>query len=306
MNYLSISYWNSSDVGGMLYHNHAYKNRMYFDTTPALFEETVTEEGQEDADKNFVATFRKTQRVYKCDLVCTPEMIEALYFIQQHDHIEIKLKNEEKQLVKDFAVTNDGWEFGGHVCRCTFQFTTQYIRSTASADNFKLNFTANLSPCIDLITSTSPTFINPSGSGVADGSRYIVTDPTLTDDIYQYTGGAWVAQNEALIGNIVYVSHDLHNYYFDGAKWRQYPQITSASVAGFIATIKGWSLPGTFVQLQEYVGGSWGNVGVVATAPTFQSIGIKYTTTAGAHTFRVHAYSHGYDYGYSSNYVVDV
>lgn len=311
MDFLTISYWNSSDLGGMLYHNQPYKNRMYIDTTPALFEEQVEEEGVEDGDKNFIPTFRKITKIYKCDLVCSPEFIEALYFVQMHDHIMIRQKNDEDQIVKDFAVTKDSDEFGGHLVKCTFQFTTQYVRKTASADNYHSScFTANLVQVVDVVAWNSAVVFNPSNNGVVDGSRYVVTRPAtigithgLTQGIYMYSGGQWIEQETANEGDIVYCTTDAINYYFDGTTWRKWIELLTLTNVGTTVKAKGWAMPGTFIQLQLFVAGSYSNVGTPVSVEAFKTTGISYTSSAGTQRYRVHCYSHGCDYGYS-NYIV--
>lgn len=301
MSYLVLTYWNSSDVGGMLYHNHPYKNRVYVDATPALCDIEVKEEGVEDGDKNFIPTFRKTQKLYKCDIVCSPEFLEQLFFIQQHDHIEIKLKNEESQLVNDWGVTIDEWIFGGHVVKCTFQFTTQYILQTSLKDNIKSScYIPTVAQVTDIITNNSMTFIDPTNNGVTDGSRYIVIRTIGLDDVYLYTGGAWVAQNEAIEGAICYVSIKGVNYYFDGNAWNAYPRLLTVTRSGGKAVCRGWVLPGTFVQLQRKVGSVWTDTGNPVLAATFKTIGIRYTCPSGMYLFRVKSYSHGCNYGYSN------
>lgn len=314
MDFLTISYWNSSDIGGMLYHNHSYKNRMYINTTPALFDEQVEEEGTEDGDKNFIPTFRKITKVYKCDLVCSPEFIEALYFVQMHDHILIKLKNDEEQLVKDFAVTKDSDEFGGHLVKCTFQFTTQYVRKSSSSDNYHSScFVANLQQVVDVVAWNSDVISDPFGQGVVDGTRYIVTRPAttgithgLTQGIYMWTGGQWVEQETASEGNIAYCTTDLINYYFDGTTWHKWVELLTLSKTGTTVKAKGWAMPGTFIQLQLYAGGSYSSVGTPVSVEIFKSLGINYVSMAGSQRFRVHCYSHGCDYGYSNYLTITV
>lgn len=309
MDFLTISYWNSSDLGGMLYHNQPYKNRMYIDTTPALFEEQVEEEGVEDGDKNFIPTFRKITKIYKCDLVCSPEFIEALYFVQMHDHIMIKQKNDEEQLIKDFAVTKDSDEFGGHLVKCTFQFTTQYVRKTASAENYHSScFTANIPQVVDVVAHDSDVVTNPYSNGVVDGTRYIFTRAATTgivrgyqQGIYLWSGGQWIEQETANEGDIAYCTTDAINYYFDGTTWRKWLELLTLTAAGTLVTAKGWAMPGTFIQLQLFAGGSYSNVGTPVSVETFKSSGIKYITMAGANQrYRVRCYSHGCDYGYSN------
>ena len=314
MDFLTISYWNSSDLGGMLYHNQPYKNRIYVDTTPALFDEQVDEEGTEDGDKNFIPTFRKITKIYKCDLVCSPEFIEALYFVQMHDHIMIKQKNDEYQLVKDFAVTKDSDEFGGHLVKCTFQFTTQYVRKTASADNFHSScFTANLAQVVDVVAYNSDVVADPTGNGVVDGTRYIFTRAQTTgiargysQGIYLWSGGEWVEQETANEGDIAYCTTDGINYYFDGTTWRKWVELLTLTKSGLTVKAKGWALPGTFIQLQVFVAGSYSNVGTPVSVEVFKSTGITYTTMAGTQRYRVHCYSHGCDYGYSNYLVITV
>ncbi len=301
MNYITITYWNSSDVGGMLYHNVPYKNKVYIDTTPALCDIEVKEEGIEDGDKNFIPTFRKTQKLYKCDLVCSPEFLEQLYFIQQHDHIQVTLKNDEKQIVSDWGVTIDEWIFGGHVVKCTFQFTTQYILQTSLQDNMRSAcYIPTIPQVTDIITNNSMTFIDPTNNGVVDGSRYIVNKTIGLDDVFMFTGGVWVAQNEAIFSAIVFCANKGYNYYFDGVSWNAYPRLLTVTRSGGNAVCKGWGLPGTFVQLQLKSGLTWTDVGTPVLVESFKSIGIRYACPAGMYVFRVRSYSHGCNYGFSN------
>lgn len=309
MEYLTISYWNSSDIGGMLYRNHAYKNRMYIDTTPTLYEEQIEEEGVEDGDKNFIPTFRKITKIYKCDILCSPEYIEALYFVQMHDQIMITLKNDENQLVKDFAVTKDSDETGGAFVKCTFQFTTQYVRKTASADNYQSScFTANLKKVVGVIEYNSPYAIYPQSNGVVDGSRYIITRPPtseivhgLRQGIYVWSGGQWIRQEEANEGDIAYCIWDGINYYYNGSTWRKWLELVSLTMlTPNTLRARGNALPGTFIQLQEQISGVFQNIGSPQSSELFSSSGIVLMIGNGAHVIRVHCYSHGCDYGYST------
>jgi hypothetical protein len=281
---------------------------MYIDTTPALFDEQVEEEGTEDGDKNFIPTFKKITKVYKCDLVCSPEFIEALYFVQMHDHIMIKQKNDESQIVKDFAVTKDSDEFSGHLVKCTFQFTTQYVRKSASAENYHSScFTANIPQVVDVVAWNSDAISNPFGQGVTDGTRYIVTRPVtsgpvrgLRQGIYIWSGNQWIKQETANEGDIAYCTTDAINYYFDGTTWRKWVELLTLTKNGLVVKAKGWAMPGTFIQLQLFAG-VYQNVGTPVSVEVFKSTGISYTTMAGANQkYRVHVYSHGCDYGYSN------
>ena len=64
MAYLKLEYWDSCDIGGMIY-QFGYKNVMYLDVdvgTPTI---EVVEEGAEDGDKNFITFWKKMIKSYK-------------------------------------------------------------------------------------------------------------------------------------------------------------------------------------------------------------------------------------------------
>jgi len=294
MSFLAITYWNSSDVGGMWYHNSGYKNRMYFDTTPALADVLVVEEGEEDGDKEPVITFRKTTKLYKCDIVCTYEQMEALYFIQHHDNIWVKLKNEEKAKVSNWTVTKDEDLFGGHMAKVTFQFTISYTLKTSLCDNMLTScYVPTLVQCIDVLTSMPPRV------NVRDG-RYLITAAGY-NDIYECVANVFTQQYEANEGQIVLAGGN--KYYFDGDAWKKYPVMLTLVKYGAYVISRGWVLPNTFVQLQQYTITGFVNVGTPILGSVFQTTGLRYNYGgfAGKTSFRIHSYSHGCDYGYSNN-----
>lgn len=298
MSFLSVTYWNSSDVGGLWYYNSGYKNRMHFDTTPALCEVQVVEEGEEDGDKEPVITFRKTSKVYKCDIVCTYEQMEALFFVQQHDNIYVKLKNEESAKVSNWSVNKDEDLFGGHLVKVSFQFTVSYTLKTSLCDNMLTScYVPNIPQCIEVITKI------PSPISTPDG-RYLITAAGY-NDVYEIIAGVYTQLYEANEGAIVLAGGV--KYYFDGLVWRKYPTLLTVVKLGSLLISKGWCLPYTFVQLQRREISGWVNVGTPVLSAVFISTGIRWTYTgAGKMTFRIHSYSHGCDYGYSNEINITV
>ena len=293
MSYLGITYWNSSDIGGLWYHNSGYKNRMYFNTTPALCDVQVVEEGEEDGDKEPVITFRKTSKLYKCDIVCTYEQMEALFFIQQHDNIYVKLKNEEVAKVSNWSVNKDEDLFGGHLVKVTFSFTVSYTLKTSLCDNMLTScYVPTLTQCLKVLADMPPRIATPDG-------RYLITAAGY-NDIFDCVNNVFTHTYETGEGQIVVA--DGSKYYYDGTTWRKYPTLLTLTKSGAVLIAKGWVLPYTFVQLQQQGTSGWTNVGTPVLASVFSSTGLRYTFSGtGPKYFRIHSYSHGCDYGYSNS-----
>ena len=76
------------------------------------------------------------------------------------------------------------------------------------------------------------------------------------------------------------------------------PTIVTTTQAGLNVLLRGDGCDG-YVQVQEYVGGLWVDLGTPVSAGKFDATGVIVTPTTSPTTLRVHAYTNSCDYGYS-------
>lgn len=251
---IKIEYWNTCDFADILYQTN-WKQRLYIDTEISRPEYPVEIETNKDGEGNDIPEFQRWQKRYKFKLVMPEFLTDALTLATLHDNIFItdKFGESAKVIVGSFLVSVN-W-IKDCYAECEIQFDVDYFIKGTCCDNIELGecYDATVDPIIDIITDADIIYTNPLEVGVQDGDRYIVTNSELTGNVgqiyyYSYELGEWVNSEvpaETLVLNLT----DSEYYYFDGEEWHLWLESTNVSCRDGIITIKGFSLPNTFVKL---------------------------------------------------------
>ena len=252
---IKIEYWNTCDFADILYQTD-WKQRLYIDTEISRPEYPIEIETNKDGEGNDIPEFQRWQKRYKFKLVMPEFLTDALTLATLHDNIYItdKFGESAKVIVGSFLVSVN-WVKDCYA-ECEIQFDVDYFVKSTCCNNLILAdcYATTVDPVIDIISDADIIFTDPLKVGVQDGDRYIVTNSELTGNVgqiyfYSYKKrGEWVnseAPAETLVLNLTYGEY----YYFDGVSWQLWLKPTDVSCADGVITIKGFSLPNTFVKL---------------------------------------------------------
>lgn len=105
--YLEIEYWNTNDLGNIIYAGTGIKFKFYLDANIVLDEpsDNYFEEGEEDNLKNFYPLFRRSVKKYLIETLPVPEYFrDMLYRLRLHDNIWITLKNGEEYQIQNLEI----------------------------------------------------------------------------------------------------------------------------------------------------------------------------------------------------------
>jgi len=142
--YTVITYYSDMDIDGIDYTNGAkaqYQNKIIMDNKLFKPKYITEEEGTEDGEGNFLATFKRRVKNYKL-LFYAPEYIaDAISLIPLHEHISITTEvnesfEEELAVIEDsFVVTGMEWNDGKGFAKITVEFRTGSVIKTNFANN---------------------------------------------------------------------------------------------------------------------------------------------------------------------------
>lgn len=304
MNYLKITWYNDTDLGEILYQD-GYKNVIYLDVEVEKPEYNVTLESDLNGDNVEITKFRKWEKVYKFDLWCQEDLVDAFTLMQIHDNVEVTLQSGDViQVAKHGLRVEPKWEEIGCLCQLTVSFAENYIVAGNCTENMDQDCyctdlgefsyidggTAQASPdgIIALIYSVGY-ILNYKYTAVLKEAQDYVWLPIAVPDQYScYTN-----------------LDDSSTWIFDGQFWHKVPgYIYSASLlGGFDVELTGWILPGTFATVYYNAGIGWIDAGTftadeISAGATVEIVG------SGAISVRLEVYNHSCDYDYTDNYTV--
>ena len=302
--YLKIEWWNSSDLGDVLYQT-GYKNKIYLDVEVERPDYNVTIESDVNGDNREIPKFKKWEKVYKIpDMHMQEDLLDAFSFMQLHDNIEVTLQTGETITVDQLRVEHE-WEEVGCLAKVTISFTEDYTITTACASN--INTT-----CLCDESSGEFEGINQiSYLSVADPSKlqliYTVANiasKRYTATLYQFSSAlnAWVQLAQPDPGSCYDNLGTVTKWIYDGTYWELSPGfISSISYAAPIATVFGWAPDGTFVTVWYDAGAGWVDAGDYIAQDLITGIEVTPGATGTIH-FRLEIWNHACDYSYSATF----
>lgn len=314
MKYLKIKYRNSCDLAGSVFTQSAtnFWYVQYFDVDIGTPTYELVEEGGEDGHKNFRKDLQRLAKKYTFTTVVPEYLFDALNHITLHDTIFITTKLDERSRVFNFTVSSPDWIGDGEYCQVTCTFNVDYSIST----NCCTETINTYRPCIScnvgftaesVIDYTNVIFTDPLSNSVEDGQYYLVGDLSGTDVInlvlyfYRIKDNVWV-EYPGKSGWAICTATG--QYYFGGTYWLPYKMIYSITDngAGSYVTVKGFTLPNTWIQLYKSTDGvTYTTAGAVTSGATFQNAGLQVAGLVSGTTyyFKFYLYDNNCNYGFS-------
>ena len=142
--YTVITYYSDMDIDGIDYTNGAkaqFENKIIMDNKLFKPEYINEEEGTEDGEGNFLATFKRRVKNYKLVFYAPEYIADAVSLISMHEHITLTTEVNESfeetlTVIEDsFAVTGLEWNDGKAFAKITVEFRTGQVIKTNFADN---------------------------------------------------------------------------------------------------------------------------------------------------------------------------
>ena len=285
---IKIEYWNDCNLE--IYYGNGFKQNLYLNTDLVEPEYIMEEEGMDDGDREFNRIFGKIKKTFKCEFVAPEFLLQALTFMQIHNERYCYLKTGESGKMLNVQITKSPIMMGCYY-RIEMSFAVDFIISECCRDLRCLESTHEE---IDGRYDTDSNEWNlPEDVPVLNGRRYLFYEPgtAYNGSIYTYNAGLnlWVIESQVQWDVVAYGELNL---VLDGI-WRQYPTVIQDG-----AFLKGYAIPGTFVQAQEFVGAVWVDVEDPVTDGVFTGTGIEMSIAPGVDV-RVYCYNHSCDYGES-------
>jgi hypothetical protein len=315
--YYILKWENTCDINNVLYQDIDcdYYNLLYLDeailTKP---EYPFKEEGEEDGNQDFNATFQKWEKRVAFIIGKCPEFIvDALTAIRLHETILLTSPLRKKQLVVDDAVSIKSVDYEVlpifNDCFSNVQLNLllhdKYIDSTCCNNN-------EITPCVECENAFN--YYNDLPEDATGGELAILIGyGEYPDGLYQYDEGedTWVFEEgeEDTIYCMSVDEDDLVFIYTAGA-FQQLPSIYNWGTTSywFLSPtphfhIEGYGYPGSYIQIEisDDGGASWTKYSPIVTAAEFALLGvdIPFIDDDNLVKVRAHNFTLNCDYGYS-------
>jgi hypothetical protein len=304
MNYLKISWWNDHDLGDILYQD-GFRNVIYLDIELEKPEYNVTLESDLNGDNVEVTKFRKWEKVYRFELWCQEDLVDAFTLMQIHDNVEVTLQSGDViQVAKHGLRVEPAWEEIGCLCKLIVSFAENYIVAGNCNENMDTGCYCEDKGEFAFIDDPS-SYPNPDGL-----VALIYTDDTIPGN--KYEAALMVASNYTWQPMPVPDQYSCYTnlddstvWIWDGQYWHLVPGYfySAQKLGGVDVKMTGWILPGTFALVQYNAGIGWINAGIYTGDEIQDGVTIE-IVGAGNIPVRMHVYNHSCDYDYTENYVV--
>lgn len=139
--YLKFEYWNTCDLGN-IYYQGGQHFIFYLDADVGEPIHEEVEEGQENGDGDFIATYRRQMKRYRIRTGLIPDyLIDAIQRMKLHDHIELTFKSGEVEQIYNVDVEPE-WQFEKYAWQGTVTLT------------FDMDESITVGACCDNLTVT--------------------------------------------------------------------------------------------------------------------------------------------------------
>jgi hypothetical protein len=295
MPYLRLEYWDTGDIIGFAYST-GLKNVIYLKAELETTEFPYEEEGVEDGDREFVATFQKiTRNTITSNIVVTPAQLEALSTIQIHNLVSLRINDVVADSVKYFKVIDVNQLETKEFYQVRLQFQTLYSINRPKKDVYPVfNKTGSIAGGVrkDMVSEIKSNEGDLSGP-LYHGKRVIFTG-LANKDIREYDSstGQWVQSGEIKENILVENADDGKKYFYNGLDWNKNSEITSVElVSGDTYKIKGHSRVG-YIAIDGTTDGVNWTVLVETTSGEF-SYGVDVELESDITDIRARYYVHG-------------
>lgn len=268
MSYLKIEYWNTTDLGDVLYQD-GYKNRLYLDVEVERPDYNTTIESDLNGDNEELPRFKKWEKVYKFECWMQEDLLDAFTFMQLHDNIEITLQTGDTIYVDQLRVEYE-WEEAGCLADVTVSFTEDYVVAGTCNENMNKDcLCEDYSTLTGIIEDSDAKYTDPVGEGVVNGTDYLVWSNSTSQKyegvcyIYNDQQGGWVDLQYNSLGKCIQDAVSGNYFTFDGDYWQLMPGyiISLTSPGANIIHLHGWCPDGTFATVYYTVGATTYNGG---------------------------------------------
>lgn len=331
--FIEIVYCNCSPVDNILYGEYGYKNRLYLEADIGTPQYKTEEQGFEDGNGVFYATFQKHIKTYGVTIQAPEFITDALSILQMHDQIYITPQTGNQARIKDFTA-DVKWQEAGNVAEVAMQFRETVIikgkcclKPKELKDDYRLEGAVN----VKVVTIFGDYEMLLDGYFDNDGNwhDFEVGDLLLRYDNHSMTTGfiySYLGDHEyepeagyAVEGTCVYAERENEYYLWVDLPyilWSKKPFIKEklfANTGGGISltgtyTVKGVAFPNTVVRL-------YGRSNLMTSFPTsnplyapeggfvddttFRTTGIVRTNHANFYNFKVRNTTFNQDFGFS-------
>jgi hypothetical protein len=134
LDYIRLEWTNSCDIDDILYQT-GYTNQLYLQVDVGKPIYRLTEEGDENGNKEFIKSFQKWEKVYNIDLRVPEFMLESLTMIPLHDHVTLFLQNGQNAVIKDVVISEPVWETEGCFATVNMEFLIDSVIKTACCND---------------------------------------------------------------------------------------------------------------------------------------------------------------------------
>ena len=139
--YLKFEYWNTCDLGN-IYYQGGQHFIFYLDADVGEPIHEEVEEGQENGDGDFIATYRRQMKRYRIRTGLIPDyLIDAIQRMKLHDHIELTFKSGEIEQIYNVDCEVE-WQFEKYAWQGTVTLT------------FDMDESITVGACCDNLTVT--------------------------------------------------------------------------------------------------------------------------------------------------------
>lgn len=331
--YLKFTYWNSCDLGRVIFSN-GFQFWFYLDALVTEPEELIFEDVEKDGNEKDIKTFIRTVKRYTIVTPLIPEyMVDAINSMKLHDNIEIKFTNGESLTVTKDQITTETEYFDDSTC-----FAKVIIKFDFDETIVKVNCCDDLeTECQepvdcdvfgvlyypDFLTWTGIHSVYPAAT-LNDIFISIVRIPGEQNIGYVYANyenglcdyrtleGDYTTADcgncpDVGLNDFVLTSDGQYWLYSDPIWMQEFViNVIDADAPGahpgyaHLLTATGRSLPGTFIQMQyrdTAFADPWHNLGDPITVDDFMTIGFNIGhDLTGTYEFRVHTYNYACAY----------
>lgn len=314
--YFILEWSNTCDINNVIYTNEdcVFKNRLYLDEAVLSKPEyPIQEEGQNDGDMNFKATFQKWEK--KPDLIigkCPEYLVDALTAIRLHDTITLTPPMRIGQVTNDDAVTIKSVEteltpvFNDCYSNVSIKLllADNYVDTACCDNNTKTT-------CADCNYTYTYTLAPPEMGGppvIIPASDLLLIIGGEEEGLYQYNNTSHTWEILTLDSDVLICGKGSEqDYYYAAGAFLPVPTIaqslSSYSLSTGIAHIQAYGYPGSYVQIEysKDSGATWTKILLIENWVVAALIGFNFTIPgAGAVDIRMHNFAIDCDYGYDS------
>ncbi len=301
MSYLKIEYWNSVDLGDVLFQT-GWKGKIYLDVEVERPDYNTTIESDVNGENKEIPKFKKLEKVYKFECPMQEDLVDAFKFIQLCDNIEITLQTGETVVVDQLRAEHE-WQEAGCLANVTVNFTEDYIIGGTCTENMNAGCICDVIAGSFAYIDVPGAYANPQGtiallytSAPIPGARYVAK---LFEASATYT---WLELPSALPGDCYTNDDDSTQWYYDATYWQLLPGfIISSSYAAPNQSFIGWAPEGLFVTLWLDLGLGYVDYGDFASQDLETGITVN-VGVSGSHHAKLEVWNHSCDLGFTEVY----